>query len=117
MDILEDHIANVTSPEAKERMRLLAALIGEEAPDAVLTKSYGMPAWKVGGKPLLYLAVCREHIGFYPTGTGMTAIADDLGDLPHSKGAVQLPHDLPLPLEQIQRWIRVRVRQATGGQS
>ena len=117
MDILEDHIANVTSPEVKERMRTLAALIGEEAPEALLTRSYGMPAWKVGAKPLVYLAVCRGHLGFYPTGTGMAAIADDLGDLPHSKGAVQLPHDLPLPLEQIQRWIRVRVRQAKGDQA
>jgi len=117
VDILEDPIANVTSPEVKERMATLAALIAEEAPEALLTRSYGMPAWKVGGKPLVYLAVCREHIGFYPTGTGMAAIADDLGDLPHSKGAVQLPHDLPLPMERVRRWLRVRVRQTTGSPS
>lgn len=77
--------------------------VSERAPALVRCISYGMPAFRKGpkGPVLVYIAAYAHHIGFYPTGAGVAAFKDRLGRWKHSKGAVQFPHEVPLPLELI----------------
>ncbi len=39
----------------------------DQAPQAVESISYGMPAYKIKGKPIAYFAAFSKHIGFYAT--------------------------------------------------
>jgi uncharacterized protein YdhG (YjbR/CyaY superfamily) len=57
--------------ELRDRIRCLAS-------DAVESISYGMPAYKLYGKPLVYFAAFQHHIGFYATPTGHEAFAQEL---------------------------------------
>ena len=60
-------------------LQLLRKAIMQAAPGATETISYGMPAFKQN-KMLVYYAVCKEHIGFYPTTNNILIDKKDLVD-------------------------------------
>lgn len=92
-----------------ERMEQIRAIITQQAPEAVESISYGMPAFKLNGKPLVYYAGYKQHIGFYATPTGHTEFAEELSRFKQGKGSVQFPLDEPLPLDLIRRIVIFRV--------
>lgn len=89
----------------------IRSLIQEKAPDAVESISYGMPAYKLNGKPLVYFAGYDHHIGFYATPTGHTEFAAELSEYKQGKGSVQFPLDKPIPYGLIGRIIEFRVKE------
>lgn len=74
------------------------------APQALESISYGMPAYKSYGKPLVYFAANKNHIGFYATPSGHTEFIEELASYTRGKGSVQFPYNSPIPywlIEQI----------------
>ena len=78
------------------------------APDAVETISYGMPAFRQNGI-LVYFAAFKNHIGFFPTASGITAFREELAPFKGGKGSVQFPLGRPIPYDIIDRIVRFRV--------
>ena len=72
-------------------------------PEAQESIGYKMPALTYKGRPLVYFAAFRNHIGFYPIPSGIEAFQAELAVYKCSKGAVQFPLDQPMPLELIAR--------------
>ena len=85
------------------------ATIRQAAPDADESIGYGMPAYKLKGKPLVYFAGYKGHIGFYATPSGHTEFAKELSKYKQGKGSVQFPLDLPIPYELIAQIVEFRV--------
>ncbi|MBP1665082.1 MAG: hypothetical protein H6Q19_2222, partial [Bacteroidetes bacterium] len=79
------------------------------APDATEGMAYGMPGYKTNGKPLVYFAGFKKHIGFYATPTGHSAFAAELAHYKQGKGSVQFPLDKPIPYDLIGRITMFRV--------
>ncbi|MNU94048.1 hypothetical protein D3C71_840010 [compost metagenome] len=98
--------------ETRERLIAIRKLIQETAPEAVESISYGMPAYKVHGKPLVYFAGYKSHIGFYATPTGHEAFAKELSKYKQGKGSVQFPLDEPLPMKLIQEIVLFRLTES-----
>ena len=99
-------------PEASQkRMQQIRMLILEKAPEAQESISYGMPAYKTNGKPLIYFAAFKNHIGLYATPSGHTHFADALSQYKQGKGSVQFPNEQPLPLDLIAEIIAFRVEE------
>jgi uncharacterized protein YdhG (YjbR/CyaY superfamily) len=71
--------------------------------------SYQMPAYKYNGM-LVYFAAYKNHIGFYPTGSGIEAFKKELSAYKGAKGAVQFPIDKPIPLALITKIVQFRVQ-------
>lgn len=92
------------------KLEEIRRIIKEAAPDAQEKISYNMPAFYQNGI-LVYFAASKDHLGFYPTGSGVEHFADELKSYKTSKGTIQLPYDKPLPVELIQRITRFRVGQ------
>jgi uncharacterized protein YdhG (YjbR/CyaY superfamily) len=82
--------------------------IQEAAPDSVELVSYGMPAYKLHGKPLVYFAAYQNHIGFYATPSGHSEFAEELSKYKQGKGSVQFPLDQPIPYELITQIVEFR---------
>lgn len=102
------------SPEAiRDRLHRMREIIRREAPEAVESISYMMPAYKMNGKPLVYFGGYPRHIGFYATPSGHEAFASELAGYKQGKGSVQFPHSLPLPEDLIGRMVRFRVNEAS----
>jgi len=86
-------------------------IITKKAPKAIESISYGMPAYKTNGKPLVYFAGYKNHIGFYATPTGHTEFVNELSKFKQGKGSVQFPLDEPIPYELIERIVIFRVQE------
>ena len=86
----------------------LRAIILKNAPNAVESISYGMPAYKTFGKPLVYFAAYKNHIGFYATPTGHSEFANELSKYKQGKGSVQFPLDA-VPFELVEKMVQFRV--------
>lgn len=103
-----DGVCHERLKQVRERIRTLA-------PQATERIGYGMPAYMLNGKPLVYFAGYANHVGFYATPNGHTAFAKDFAPYKQGKGSVQFPHDQPLPLDLIGRVVEFRVAEVTKG--
>ena len=93
----------------QEILRKIKALIKKQAPDAEELFAYGMPAYKLYKKPLVYFAAFKNHIGFYATPTGHSAFQNELAAYKQGKGSVQFPLDQPIPYKLIEKMVKFRV--------
>ncbi|HCS22072.1 MAG TPA: hypothetical protein DIW47_16210 [Bacteroidetes bacterium] len=89
----------------------IRSLIHKTAPEAEESMAYGMPAYKINGKPLVYFAAYPHHIGFYATPTGHEKFAVELAAYKQGKGSVQFPLDKPIPYDLIERIVAFRVQE------
>jgi uncharacterized protein YdhG (YjbR/CyaY superfamily) len=63
-------------------------------PEAVEGIIYGIPTFKMKtGKYLVYFAVWKNHIGFYPISSTANAFKRELSAYKQGKGNVQFPPD------------------------
>jgi len=95
----------------RDRLSQVRQIILKEAPDAVESISYGMPAYKTFGKPLVYFAGYAKHVGLYATPSGHEAFAKELAHYKQGKGSVQFPHNQPLPEDLIRRIVAFRTQE------
>lgn len=96
-------------PEDKQALlETVRATIKAAAPEAQELISYQMPAFALKGN-LVYFAALKNHIGFYPTSSGIEAFKNELAGYEFSKGAVKFPLNQPLPLELISKIVKYRV--------
>lgn len=96
------------SPEIQEKLQTMRNVIKEAAPEAEETISYRMPAFAMRGI-LVYFAAFKNHIGFYPTASGISAFQDELSAYHSAKGSVQFPLKEPLPCDLISKIVTFRV--------
>lgn len=94
--------------EVRARLLKIRDAIRAEAPEADESISYGMPAYKLNGKPLVYFAGYAQHVGFYATPNGHEAFKQEFSKYKQGKGSVQFPNDQPLPIDLIKRVVRYR---------
>ncbi len=86
--------------------------IKETAPDAKETIAYRMPTFRLNGN-LVHFAAFANHIGFYPTPSGILAFEKDLAGYETSKGAIRFPLDKPIPYELVKKITKFRVNETS----
>jgi uncharacterized protein YdhG (YjbR/CyaY superfamily) len=100
-----------TFPERVQRiLNELRQTIKDAAPEAEETINYGIPTFTFQGN-LVHFAAFENHIGFYPTPSGMEAFKKELSSYKGAKGSVQFPIDQPLPLPLIRKIAEFRVKE------
>lgn len=100
-----------TFPEdVRNILNTLRQTIKEVAPDAQETINYQIPTFTLHGN-LVHFAAFKNHIGFYPTPSGMEAFKEELSSYKSAKGSVQFPIDQALPLPLIRRIVEYRVKE------
>jgi len=104
---IDDYIRSCPEP-IQGRLEELRRLVREIAPEAKEKISYQMPTFFLNGN-LVHFAAHPNHIGFYPTPSGIAKFEDELSRYKHAKGSVQFPLDEPLPVDLIRRIVRFRV--------
>lgn len=107
---IQEYITQFPAPVQAMLVRM-RAIIQSVAPHAEEGISYGMPAFKLNGKPLAYFAGYAHHIGFYPTSSPISVFTKELAQYTHSKGAVQFPLNTQLPVTLIKKMVRFRAQE------
>ena len=96
--------------EVRAVLRDVREAIRRAAPEAEETISYQMPAFRQHGI-LVYFAAWKKHIGLYPPISGDKALENAIARYAGPKGNLQFPLDEPMPLDLIERIVRLRVKQ------
>jgi uncharacterized protein YdhG (YjbR/CyaY superfamily) len=97
-------------PVVRTRMKTIRDMVRDIAPDAVEVFSYGIPGFKLDGKPLVWYAAFKHHTSLYPmTASIREAHAAALKDYKMSTGTVQFPLDEPLPVALVKRLVKARL--------
>ena len=106
---IDEYISNF--PENVQTiLKLLRITIRNVAPTATETISYQMPTFTLHGN-LVHFAAYKNHIGFYPSSSGIEAFKNELTAFKCSKGTIQFPIEKPLPFDIISKIVAFRVEE------
>src|SRR4051794_18578017 len=98
---VDDYLSDVEAPKRATLQELRRAIL-ELLPGAEETISYGMPAYKVGGKTIAGFAAFKNHLSYLPhSGSVLGQLDDALQGYVQTKGSLHFPVDQPLPRELV----------------
>jgi uncharacterized protein YdhG (YjbR/CyaY superfamily) len=106
---IDEYIANCPE-EVQKKLKDMRATIQAAAPEATERISYRMPTFYLEGN-LVHFAALKNHIGFYPTPSGVQAFTKETSKYASTKGAIQFPLDKPLPLKLVSKIVKFRVKE------
>lgn len=96
--------------DIQKLLKQMRTTIRKAAPEATEAIKYAMPTFVLCGN-LVHFAAMKNHIGFYPAPSGITAFEKELAGYKTSKGAIQFPLDKPLPLKLVADIVAFRVQE------
>ena len=105
---IAEYLAGV-SPDKRAALQKLRKAIKAAAPKAEECISYGIPAFRLEGKVLVWFAAATNHCSFFPGAAAVANHADALEKYDTSKGTVRFLPDKPLPVSLVRRLVKVRI--------
>ena len=96
--------------DVQELLQKMRMTIRKAVPNAEETISYQIPTFTLNGN-LVHFAAYKNHIGFYPTSTGIKKFAKELAVYKGAKGSVQFPLDKPIPFALVSKIVKFRVKE------
>lgn len=106
---IDGYISNFPA-DVQAVLQEVRATIRRAASDAEEVISYQMPAFRQHGI-LVYFAAWKNHIGLYPPISSDKSIEKAIARYAGPKGNLQFPLEEPMPLDLIERIVKLRVKQ------
>jgi uncharacterized protein YdhG (YjbR/CyaY superfamily) len=109
---IDQYLDALEEPKRTTLARLRQTIL-DIVPEAEQGMSYGLPAFKVGGKTIAGFAAFKNHLSYLPhSGSVFPQLEDELKGYSASSGALRFGVDQPLPAPLVEKLIAVRLRQA-----
>ena len=108
------------SPLRNEKRAALEKLrrdIKSAAPKAEECISYGVPAFRLGGRMLVAFGAAAKHCAFYPGAHPVKAHKDELKAYDTSKGTIRFQADSPLPATLVRKLVKTRIEEYAAKQT
>jgi uncharacterized protein YdhG (YjbR/CyaY superfamily) len=111
-----DYIAS--HPVAVQRiLKRVRSTIRKAVPNAEESISYGMPTYKLHGRPVLYFSGWKRHYSLYPSTIRLAAaFKDELAAYEVDKGTIRFPLSEPVPARLIERIAKFRTQEVAEGE-
>ena len=106
---VDDFIAKYP-PDVQQILQKIRDIIREVAPEAQEKLNYGIPTFTLNGN-LVHYSALKDHIGFYPTPSGIEKFKKQLSAYEGAKGSVKFPLDQPIPYDLIRKITEFRVKE------
>src|SRR5262245_53662434 len=94
----------------KKMLQQIRTTVKKSAPGAEEVISYGIPAFKLNKRGLIYFAGWKEHVSLYPVPRDK-AFQKEVSGYRTGKGTLQFSLDKPLPIKLITKIVKLRVRE------
>lgn len=109
MKTIKEYIS--AAPLDRQKMlKEIYSVIKSAAPKATESIKYGMPTFELNGN-LVHFAAMKNHLGFYPSPSGIDAFKDKLKAFKTSKGCIRFPYNKPIPFSLVKQIVKFRVKE------
>jgi uncharacterized protein YdhG (YjbR/CyaY superfamily) len=106
---IDEYLAGV-KPEQRAALQKLRQTIHAAAPKTEECISYGIPAFRVNGRSLVFFGAWANHCAFYPgSSTTLKNFRGDLTGFQISKGTIRFSPDNPLPVALVKKLLKARI--------
>ena len=105
---IHEYLARV-SPGKRAALEKLRKAIASAAPKAEECISYGIPAFRLDGKVLVFFGAATNHCAFYPGAFPVAAHADALTAYNTGRGTIRFQPDRPLPSALVRKLVKTRI--------
>jgi uncharacterized protein YdhG (YjbR/CyaY superfamily) len=95
--------------DKRTALEKLRKAIRAAAPEAEECISYGIPAFRLDGKLLVFFGSAAKHCSFYPGAYPVAAHEAELAAYSTSKGTIRFPADSPLPAALVRKLVKTRI--------
>jgi uncharacterized protein YdhG (YjbR/CyaY superfamily) len=110
---VDEFLAALPSDQ-REALMTLQRVIQAAAPGATEQISYGVPSFKLDGRPLVSVGAAKEHCSFYVQSPElMESFADELQRYRTAKGTIHFTPNAPLPEHLVTRLVQARIAENT----
>lgn len=103
----DDYLATL-SADKRAALQTLRRAITAAAPAAEECISYGIPAFRLNRKLLVFYGAGKNHCSFYP-GSTIQSLKTDLRGYDTSKGTIRFSPAKPLPAALVRKLVRLRI--------
>jgi uncharacterized protein YdhG (YjbR/CyaY superfamily) len=98
--------------ETQTVLKQIQSTIKKAAPGAKQKISYGIPAFTLNDRNLIYFAGFKNHTSIYPAPRGHEKFKEELSKYKGGKGTIQFPIDEKLPLGLITRIVKFKIKES-----
>ena len=111
---IDEYLARL-SDDHRAALERLRKTIRVAAPRAEECISYGLPAFRLDGEPLVAFGATRNHCAFYPMSSSTVEdYKDELRDFETSKGTIRFQADKALPAALVRKLVKARIAENAG---
>lgn len=112
---VDEYLAGL-EPERRERIQAIRAVVLAVAPEAEEGIAYNMPAFRLGGRFMVSFEAFRRHDSLFPASDAIVErLGDEVAPYVKGRGTLQFPLARPLPLDLIERIVRIRHEETAAG--
>ena len=108
MGTIGDYLVGL-APDQRAALQHVVDVAVRLVPDADEGTSYGMPALRLDGRPLLGITAAAQHLSVFPFSPAVVeAVAPDLDGFSLSKGTIRFTAERPVPDHVLERVVELR---------
>jgi len=106
---VDEYLASVNS-DHREALQKIRETVQAVAPNAEECISYGIPAFRLKGRSLVFFGAWANHCAFYPGSSAtLKKFRNELRDFQTSKGTLRFSPDKPVPVALVKKLLKARI--------
>jgi uncharacterized protein YdhG (YjbR/CyaY superfamily) len=112
---MDDYLQGL-APAQRSALEHVRSVVHELAPEAEEGTSYGMPAFKYNGRPLLGFRAAKAHLSLFPFSPAVIeGVKDRLAGFDLAKGTIRFTPERPVPDDVLADIIHARECEISAG--
>jgi uncharacterized protein YdhG (YjbR/CyaY superfamily) len=106
---IDEYLAGIDA-DHRDALQKLRETIHTVAPKAEECISYGIPAFRLNGRSLVFFGAWANHCAFYPGSSAtLKKFRNELSDFQTSKGTLRFSPDKPVPVALVKKLLKARI--------
>ena len=106
---INEYLANVR-PDHRKILQKLRQTIQTTVPEAEECISYGIPAFRLNQRLLVFFGAWASHCAFYPGNAAtLKNFRNELRNFQTGKGTIRFSPDKPLPAALVKKLVKTRI--------
>jgi len=108
---IDEYLANV-KPDHRKTLQKLRQTIRTTAPKGEECISYGIPAFRLNRRLLVFFGAWANHCAFYPGSTAtLKKFRNELRNFQTNKGTIRFSPEKPLPAALVKKLVKTRIEE------